>query len=58
MARKRRKRASRSQAAQSAMLVWSMWRWLPPSQKRRVLLLARRHGMWLLSRELKRRRAR
>jgi hypothetical protein len=35
-----------------------MWRWLPASQKRNVLLLARRHGPWIVSAMLKQRRSR
>jgi hypothetical protein len=35
-----------------------MWRWLPPSQKRRALLLAGRHGLWIVSGILKQRRRR
>jgi hypothetical protein len=34
----------RPRAVETAALVWSIWRWLPPDQKRKAIMLARRHG--------------
>ncbi len=53
-----RSRSDRSRALQTAAFLWTMWRWLPPSQKRRALLLAGRHGLWIVSGILKQRRRR
>jgi hypothetical protein len=43
-------------ALKNAALVWSLWRWLPPKQRGQFYKLARRHGPWLVGRELRRRR--
>jgi len=48
----------RPRALETAALIWSIWRWLPPEQKRRAILLARRHGPWIVSGVMKRRRSR
>jgi hypothetical protein len=53
-----RRRNTRPRVLQTAAFVWTMWRWLPPSQKRRALLLAGRHGPWIVSGVLKHRRPR
>jgi hypothetical protein len=39
---------------QTATILLTMWRWLPPAQKRRALLLARRHGPRLVRTAMKR----
>jgi hypothetical protein len=57
MPRFRREKA-RPRALETAALVWSIWRWLPPEQKRRAILLARRHGPWIVSGVMKKRRSR
>jgi hypothetical protein len=36
-------------------IMWSLWWWLPPSGRRGILKLARRHGPWLVKREYRRR---
>jgi hypothetical protein len=46
----------RRNALRTASLVWSLWRWLPRKQKGQFYTLARRHGPWLIGRELRRRR--
>jgi hypothetical protein len=51
-----RREKPRSRSLETAMLLWSMWRWLPAGQKRRALLLARRHGPWIVSTAFRRRR--
>ncbi|HEX4520109.1 MAG TPA: hypothetical protein VH063_11070 [Gaiellaceae bacterium] len=48
----------RPSALKTAALVWSVWRWLPPKQRGHFYRLARRHGPWLVGRELRRRRKR
>lgn len=45
-------------ALKTAALVWSLWRWLPTKQRGQFYTLARRHGPWLIGRELRRRRKR
>jgi hypothetical protein len=50
------RRKQRSRALQTAAFLWTIWKWLPPTQKRRALLLARRHGPGVVSGVLKRRR--
>ena len=55
---KRKRRRARPNVMQTAAFLWTMWKWLPPSQKRRALLLARRHGPWLFSGVMKHRRSR
>jgi hypothetical protein len=54
----RGQRSQRSRALETAALVWSIWRWLPAEQKMKALILARRHGPWLVSGALRHRRAR
>jgi hypothetical protein len=60
MLRKREERAMRSRARTLRLLafLWSFWWWLPPSGRRQLLRLARRHGPWLVKREFTRRRHR
>jgi hypothetical protein len=38
--------------------MWTLWRWLPPAQRRRLLFLAARQGETLVRRELRRRKRR
>jgi hypothetical protein len=39
----------RPRAVETAALVWSIWRWLPPEQKRQAIRLAQRHGPQIVS---------
>ena len=43
-------------ALRTVTLLWSLWWSLPPSGRRQLLALARRHGPWLARRELDRHR--
>jgi hypothetical protein len=45
---------SRPRAVRTATLLWSLWWSLPPSGRRQLLALARRHGPWLMRREFDR----
>ncbi len=45
-----------NKALKTAALVWSLWRWLPPKQRRHFYSVARKHGPWLVGREFRRRR--
>jgi hypothetical protein len=60
MVRRRQERAIRRQARTLRLLafLWSFWWWLPPSGRRQLLRLARRHGPWLVKREFARKRRR
>jgi hypothetical protein len=53
-----RSKLKRRNALKTAALVWSLWRWLPSKQRGQFYTLARRHGPWLVGRELRRRRKR
>jgi hypothetical protein len=47
----------RARSLRMLTLLWSFWWWLPPSGRRQLLRLARRHGPWLVQREFRRRRS-
>ncbi len=53
---KSKRQKPRSRPLQTAALLWGVWRWLPPEQKRRAFLLAGRHGPWLVSTAMRRRK--
>jgi hypothetical protein len=40
------------------VFMWSLWWWLPPYGRRQLLALARRHGPWLVRREINKRKRR
>ena len=52
------RRVQRPHVLKTAALAWSLWRWLPPSQRRSLYHLLRRHGPAILSREVSRRKKR
>jgi hypothetical protein len=43
-------------AVRTVTLLWSLWWSLPPSGRRQLIALARRHGPWLMRREFDRHR--
>jgi hypothetical protein len=48
----------RPRALKTVALAWSLWRWLPASQRRQVYLLLARQGAPIVLRELNRRKRR
>jgi hypothetical protein len=38
--------------------MWSLWRWLPPAQRRQIYLLLARHGGPIVLRQVNRRKRR
>jgi hypothetical protein len=53
-----KRRKSRSRTLKTATLLLTMWRWLPASEKRRVIRVARHHGPRLVSTAMHRGRRR
>jgi hypothetical protein len=51
-----RTRLHRPHVIKTTALAWSVWRALPPSQRRALYQFLRRHGPYLVSRELRRKR--